>query len=297
MMNDIDFYEVFKDKPKTYNNMVAGYFRNVIIEYFTEKKLPVQITDGDVGYIRIIYESHPENALNDITTFYAKDINTHKDVCIDMKKFESGEQYLYGKSYAYKCESCGDYLNTLLYNDKIVLSHIKDKECFKLQDYNIKFTVPANGKMAINDWLGDILSEPSENISVNSEKGKFLTTKDAESKGFVHFFVGNTCPSVFKLQDGTIIISSSHALCTEESDYEEVDQTKYPGAEKIGWVCTDLWWVTMASEDHCLELESKGNEYRTGDIIELESGEWECTVHISGDYDEDGIFATMKKVK
>lgn len=296
-MKDISMFDVLKSKPKEYNMMVTCYFRKDIAAYYKGTQVPVVILDGYPEYIKRVIEHSPENVIQDINEFKVFDVNTNEVVCFDFQEFLNGTQYLTGKSYCYKCDACHEIMNFNLYHDKITLEHPKDKSCFKVQDYTIKFNVPANGKMAINDWLGDILSDPSESISLNSEKGKFLTTKDAESKGFVHFFVGNTCPSVFKLLDGTILICSSSALCTEESDYEEVDQTKYPGAQKIGWVCTDLWWVTMASEDHCLELESKGNEYRNGDIIELESGEWECTVHISGDYDEDGIFATMKKVK
>lgn len=296
-MKDISMFDVLKVKPNEYNMLVTGYFRKDIASYYKGTQVPVVIVDGYPEHIKRIIERAPENVIQDINEFKVHDVNTNEVVCFDFQEFLNGNQYLIGKSYCYKCDSCHEIMNFNFYHDKITLEHRKDKSCFKVQDYNVKFTVPANGNMAINDWLGNILSEPDESISINSEKGKFLTTKDAESKGFVHFFVGNTCPSVFKLQDGSVIICSSSALCTEESDYEEVDQTKYPGAEKIGWVCTDLWWVTMASEDHCLELESKGNEYRAGDIIELESGEWECTVHISGDYDEDGIFATMKKVK
>lgn len=296
-MKDISMFDTLKDKPRQYNLMVTGYFRDEISQYYVGNQVPVVIVDGYPDHIKKIIELSPKNVIHDINEFKVHDVNTNEVVCFDFNEFLNGTQYLNGKSYCYKCDSCNEIMNFNFYHDKITLEHRTDKSCFKVQDYSVKFTVPENGKMAINDWLGDILSEPSEDISVNSQKGKFLTTKDAESKGFVHFYVGNTCPSVFKLHDGTIIIAPSYSLCTEESDYEEVDESKYPGAEKIGWVCTDLWWVTMASEDHCLELESKGNEYRTGDIIELESGEWECTVHIAGDDSDNGIYATMKKVK
>ena len=160
-----------------------------------------------------------------------------------------------------------------------------------MKDYSISFKVPKNGKMVVSDWLGSILPDPHKITSLNSEKGKYLAAKDAESNGFVHFCVGNSCPSLYKLPDGSIIVASSSAIYDEETNV-----THYPGAIELCSVTTDLWWVTMASENHCLNREKKGGQYIEGDVIDLEPGKWECIVHIKNDHYKEP-YATFRKVK
>lgn len=289
-MIDISIFDKIKHKPEEYNFLVTSFYKKEIVKYFETNKVPV-LSTGFTDYIKMVYEKHPENPIQHISEFTVHDVSTHETVLFDYSEFMAGTQYLSGSSYAYRCDSCDDKLITLLYHDKIVLGHEEGNDCFEVKDYTVSFIVPENGKMVVSDWLGSILPNPKNPTSLNSERGKYNATKDAESNGFVHFNVGNSCPSLYQLPDGSIIVAGTSAVEPEDSE-----ESPYPGAVKLCNVCTDLWWVTMASENHCLSLEKKGGKYIRGDVIDMEPGTWECTVHILNDEDTEP-YATFKKVK
>lgn len=291
-MSDEELEELMTEKhPSMYNIMTINRNKNKIVQVLKDNNYTVT-SDGHYDTTNSYYEKHLEYIIEDIAEFKVH-TETEQNVVFSMDDFKSGKQYLVGNSYCYRCGNCDDVLIVHLYNNKVILTHRKDKECYINKDYSVNFKVPKNGKMVISDWLGNVLTDMENKVSVNSLKGRYLTTKDAETKGFVHVEVGNTSPTLYKLQDGSYVVASTSMVGTEESDYEDIDETKFPGAVKVCDICTDLWWFTLSSVNHCEKLEATGAEYIGGEEFNMEAGEWECIVHSNN----EPCFATFKKVK
>jgi hypothetical protein len=98
---------------------------------------------------------------------------------------------------------------------------------------------------------------------VNTSRGIYGTIKDHEADKMAHFFVGNSCPTVYRTAQDTLLIANgpSEELEVEKEDggYDYVDNPELGKwlADKldIGGVCTDLWWVSMVDQ---AEAESRG---------------------------------------
>lgn len=99
-----------------------------------------------------------------------------------------------------------------------------------------------SGHLLVADWFRiDAFTDLVENNnipSINSEAGIEARVRDcAERLGFIHVFVGNSCPGVF-VKDSQLVIGH---------DYGEV--TLPVGYEEKAHVTTDLWWATLIDKE------------------------------------------------
>lgn len=122
----------------------------------------------------------------------------------------------------------------------------------------VAINIPS-GKLAFgNDFREQFDPLDTFNYDVNADVGIKNTIEDYSKLNLAHGFVGNTCPRVYR--NGDII----HIL-----DSSVEDAASVPG-EKVGSICTDLWWYSMADYE---EYVAKGGDPDV-DYIEVTPGRY-----------------------
>lgn len=117
-------------------------------------------------------------------------------------------------------------------------------ECYEVKEFSVEIAVPS-GRIILVDWpvhgketLCDLdVEENGHTASINSTKGTFLRSNKYAERNIMHFFVGNTSPSVY--QKDEVIYIGKTGYSEEDDDIPMVSDSEY-----VGSVCTDLWWVT-----------------------------------------------------
>lgn len=137
-----------------------------------------------------------------------------------------------------QCELCGEHIRYTL-KDNVIQP--KSKACYEIKPQTVDIHVPS-GRLIFLDWPRggrgkELLEHLDEGKSINSFKGQVERSQRYAGVNVFHFFVGNTCPGVYKDGDTVLI---GRPLWDEEE--EEIPFTAT--AVKKGSVCTDLWWVT-----------------------------------------------------
>jgi hypothetical protein len=134
-----------------------------------------------------------------------------------------------------------------------------------LRPFDVKLQV-RSGKIVfandMRDFIGREARVKAENAgSIESVVGIKKVIKSFEKEGLVHFLVGNSCPSIYQRKDGSLRVAPD-AL---------------EGAKKVGWVCTDLWWVSamdfnvakILTKRFGIERDSKRET-----IVRVKKGTW-----------------------
>lgn len=130
------------------------------------------------------------------------------------------------------------------------------------QEVEIEFKT---GELLIADWFR--IDEFSKKVkynadysdaSINSSLGCIKSTQHAAKHGFVTVHVGNSCPQIYQQGDSFVF---GHAHDSDDDGFEE-DGVSIPGYENKGYVCTDLWNVTVIDKARLVEIiaETKGEE-------------------------------------
>lgn len=140
-------------------------------------------------------------------------------------------EFTFRRSYCFECGTNVDY------HFKDGLFTAQQRDCYSAEDLSVDIDVPS-GKLVLDDWplYGDEIFGSLRDMEedINCQKGIALRTLNFQKKNAMHFFVGNTSPSVY-IKDGIISIG-----CTEE----DAEAPLAPNERCVGMVCTDLWWVT-----------------------------------------------------
>lgn len=166
---------------------------------------------------------------------------------------------------------------------------IKIKPCIedKIVELNIEFKT---GNLLIADWfrIEEFTKQVEYNkdykeVSINHTAGRLASTKHAlENFGFITVHLGNTSPDIF--QNGNDFVFG-----------HEVENVKLsPEFKHKGYVCTDLWNVTMIEKEQLInivanklgqekatEVVDKYLEEEEGNYSEfkVESGIYKLTFH------------------
>ena len=120
------------------------------------------------------------------------------------------------------CCICGEEPSITFYEDRI---EVEDNHSdFGPFSVDIKFPT---GVMLFADDLREGYS--ADDYDVNTTVGIQRCSEDYAGQGMMHFFVGNSCPAVWREGD-TIYVGS----------LSEADDHK-----RIGSICTDLWWASF----------------------------------------------------
>lgn len=89
--------------------------------------------------------------------------------------------------------------------------------------------------------------------SINCRVGmEYATRRYAEQFGFISVSVGNSSPDIFRDKDNTLIFG--HAKETKSGYTCKKNH--------VGWICTDLWWVTAIEKSRLIEIVAG----QTGDL-------------------------------
>lgn len=106
----------------------------------------------------------------------------------------------------------------------------------------VEIEIPSGKILFGNDFRDKFPIPGDEEFYVNAAYGIGQTVEAAASINFGHFFVGNSCPSVFR-KDGNRFTIANPGF-KEDIKGDEDEEYPFPG-ENVGSVITDLWWVSF----------------------------------------------------
>lgn len=148
----------------------------------------------------------------------------------------------------------------------------------KRMKFKVRVSVPS-GKLAFANDLRHIFPTWMDRY-VNHNFEVRLTTEDYARSGCLHFFVGNSCPSVSKYKDKLYVGG------------------KQRGARRKGSVCTDLWWVSAADHENLKAKAAERGQAVPGDvfIVDVEPGTYEATIDPNANYENPNPYAVIRRV-
>jgi hypothetical protein len=124
----------------------------------------------------------------------------------------------------------------------------------------VELEVPSGYLIVGNDFRDKFHPEKDDHyVNVQYEIARCIKDYAEEGK-MLHFFVGNSCPGMYEMEDGSYVIAN--ALLDED------ENPVLPGAKStdaVASVITDLWWVCIVDKD---EADKRGLEYQTGHWVE-----------------------------
>jgi hypothetical protein len=140
--------------------------------------------------------------------------------------------------------------------------------------YSFEINIPS-GRLVIANDLREFFPKLEKTQSLNDNVGTRVRSLALASLNLAHGFVGNSCPGIFRITPGLLEIGTDGHLDTEEVPHE---------GERLGYVCTDLWWYSLAD---LAEVEARGYPRREQDtIVEVPRGRYRIT-HMYHTFDED----------
>lgn len=196
------------------------------------------------------------------------------------------------------CFECGEYCHFVF--SRLQPEPFVANECSFKEDV---VTLPISFKtdtLCVADYFrlkGDafkIYTEGSKHfheLDINCNKGRLEMTKLYLAKNIVHISVGNSSPSVYKIDNDFYFGSIK-----EDSKLEQ-----------IGWVCTDLWAVTMVEKTDLEKLMDSQNftevekkqAYEHSSELKVQAGDYEILVPMGKTElthpEFDRIFFILKK--
>lgn len=197
------------------------------------------------------------------------------------------------------CQHCSKYLSLRFINwQPILKSNDKstDLKCIKKEITKKEFTIKSN-EILIADWfrIDEFTSQVKYNAdylnpSINTYYGRVLSTLHSIKNGFISIHVGNTCPSIFTKNNNIYGVE----FCDIDEDEELIKKSDF---KHNGYVCTDLWNVTMIEKSVLIDIIKRKNpnaekiveDYISKnfeDIVKLEviPGKYEIQFH--GDHEK-----------
>lgn len=142
-----------------------------------------------------------------------------------------------------QCRHCGEELQFATDGTKIwVLNRCEYPEGHPAYEFEIN--IPSGHFVIGNDFRGAF--PVAGDFDINTTAG-MKATSDAYAKiGLAHAFVGNTCPGVYKIKDGSFVIGT----CGSKG------RSPVKRARRVAGVCTDLWWYSVADfDEYCLRYK------------------------------------------
>jgi len=170
----------------------------------------------------------------------------------------------------------------------------------------IRLNVPS-GKLVFANDLRSWFRTPAD-YDINSRLGCHLTTLEYGKIGMAHGFTGNTCPGIWRMPDGRILIANEPAgdrWDAEKKTYIPIPESEREtlGGEAVGSICTDLWWYCAVDQD---ELQRRADYYNIPmpdcdmDILDVEPGVYEVRYNHEArkadDCDTLAVYAEFERV-
>lgn len=137
-----------------------------------------------------------------------------------------------------------DYNEEKKYTYKLMVECVEDK----LQEVKVEFKT---GELLIADWFRipeftkQVEYDPDyTKVGINSDLGQIRSTEHSANLGFITVHVGNSSPTIFQQGDNLIF--------GREDEESEIESTH--NYQDKGYVCTDLWNVTIIDKSRLIEI-------------------------------------------
>ncbi len=161
-----------------------------------------------------------------------------------------------------KCAICGREPSTTFHEDRI---EAEDNH-FDVGPFSVDIEFPS-GIMIFDDGFHAGYEDFDRNI--NTTIGIKQCSEDYAKQGMMHFFVGNSCPAIWREGD-TIYVGS----LSDADDHKG-----------IGSICTDLWWASfvdqwgLASKLTAARVkgEERADATRGQGTVKVTPGTYRCT--------------------
>jgi len=165
-------------------------------------------------------------------------------------------------------------------------------------DVTFRLSFPS-GKVLVNDDLRDFAPIKEDHSSINTLKGQAEWTAECAKAGLALGSVGNSCPSVWRMADGSFTVAN----WAYES---EMGEQRIPeGVTGLTGILTDLWAYSIMSLD-LAESRAKWAKIDLKDliekgsvsVIEIEPGEYEFKHHTGAGRQDGGdkVYCTFRRV-
>lgn len=143
-----------------------------------------------------------------------------------------------------------------------------------------------SGKLIVSDELREpekfrieAKLNPNYGLGMNA-----LAQEFAEKANMAYGFVGNSCPSVAKQADGTLLV-------LQGAYDEEEDETVFNDDETVvAWICTDHWAAMMTDYQNWLDnggsaVEKEGLHHDGGTtVFDVTPGKYRWTAYTHNDH-------------
>ena len=175
---------------------------------------------------------------------------------------------------------------------------------FELNEWEMN--VPS-GKIVVSNDLRRWFPLPkgeSDIPSINTTLGCRQTSQAYADTGMSHGFVGNTCPSVYKLEQDTFKIANppgEEYYDKKAGEWLPREEQEFEGEELAG-ICTDLWWYSLCDfEEFERRRERFGGELdeHWDKIIDVKPGVYlfQHDDEVDRDSGDEVVYATFKWIR
>lgn len=153
-----------------------------------------------------------------------------------------------------QCACCGERISYHLEGDTIVPT--KDIACFDADaPYIVEVQVPT-GQLIMADYPAHgskVIQQFDCDGDIGCAKGIADHVASYARGNVIHFFVGNSCPSVYTKDDEIYVGNPEY----KETEDDEIEVPLAEGAQDRGSICTDLWWTTIVDAEIYRQLAEK----------------------------------------
>lgn len=210
------------------------------------------------------------------------------------------------------CYVCGERLFFMYDGDKTVTCTTECKHQSGLFPYSFEIDIPS-GKFIADDDLrrcaSKEINEKGNAANIVTEGGIIEYIKAYLEADIGIFFVGNTCPGVYRIGENRFLVGN---LGTDEdgeertltkADLEIIEHDIDGDTDKAASITTDLWWVSIMDYDKFLascaergEDAEKTLSHWALNTVETAPGRYRITYNGRGDDTYPEIFATMERI-
>lgn len=210
------------------------------------------------------------------------------------------------------CSECGEELKVTFDGKCLKLFSETNTPCPNpngMPEFSFEINIPSGKMVFANDLREFYVSreeEKSWNYNIMFNIGLKQTSLAYASRNMGHGFVGNTDPGIYRLSDGNLELGVDGYDENNLDDFEVIDDHNESKViphvgEKLGFICTGLWWYSIGDFE---ELTNKGYNYNNetyDTIVEVAPGKYRITHKFHtldrDDYSGPKTYVLIEKVK
>ena len=136
-----------------------------------------------------------------------------------------------------------------------------------------------SGKLVVANDLRQLFPLPeADSFDINTTRGCSQTALAYAANGMSHAFVGNTCPGVYKCEDGTFKIAnepSNDEYNEKKKKWVLIEPAPKFDGERVAGICTDLWWFSICDHGEFTRrlkhFKQKAKDFRV-EIVNVKPG-------------------------